>query len=150
MPCHILTKFSNLKYLGKSYDQIIVDSKLSDDNINLQMTINDQNVFLDYTALIKSLNINNPNEFPELSNVVGRFKVLNPSKHGLNINDNIIKIESKFFVDKINFNNYSANIDFENFSYLLNNEYRNVNKLNINTNFLNSKEFFVGCFVRLW
>ena len=143
VPCNILTKFSNLKYLGKSYDQIIVDSKLSDDNINLQMTINDQNVFLDYTALIKSLNINNPNEFPELSNVVGRFKVLNPSKHGLNINDNIIKIESKFFVDKINFNNYSANIDFENFSYLLNNEYRNVNKLNINTNFLNSKEFLL-------
>ena len=91
VPCHILTKFSNLKYLGKSYDQIIVDSKLSDDNINLQMTINDQNVFLDYTALIKSLNINNPNEFPELSNVVGRFKVLNPFKHGLNINDNITK-----------------------------------------------------------
>ena len=55
----------------------------------------------------------------------------------------LLKIESNFFVDKINFNNYSANIDFENFSYVLNNEYRNVNKLNINTNFLNSKEFLL-------
>ena len=142
-PFHILSNFSNLNFLGNSFDQIIVDSKLADDNIKLQMTINDKNVYLDYTALMKSLNINNLNEFPKLSNVVGRFKLMNPSKYGLNINDNIIKVESNFFVEKINFNNYSANIDFENFSYVLNDESRNINKLNIKTNFLNSKEFLL-------